>query len=152
MASNTPRFDAALDEILLKLTPHTRTCSETGETFEIGEKEIELCRSLRVPPPKMIWWARLRRQRTFHACFDLFRRTLKDGNSVVTMYDPESFTKILPNADWYSDQFDPLIHGRAIDPSIPFFDQWPTLSREVPRQAIIQDAKSENSEWSVYSL
>jgi hypothetical protein len=148
--SHTPLFDAALDKILAPLTPHTRTCVETGEEFEITEKDIEMCKSLRVPPPKTNWIVRMRQKRSFMGGYDLYRRTLPDGQSVVTMYDPESFTKILPAKDWYSDAFDPMAYGQDADPNRSFFDQWEQLSRTIPRPSMQQDASSENSEWSIY--
>ena len=148
--SPTPLFDAALDKILDELKPHTRTCAETGETFEIGEKDIEMCKLLRVPPPKTIWWARIRQKRHFMGGFDLFRRTLPDGQSVVTMFDPESFAKILPVPAWNSDAFDPMAFGFSKTSEQSFFEAWRSLSAAVPRPALIQDPSSVNSDWSTY--
>lgn len=150
MPSNTPNFDAALDKILNDLTPHTRTCKETGESFDITARDIEMFKLLRVPPPQTTWWARTRQKRMFIAGFEFFRRTLPDGRDVVSMFDPESFTHIMPNVEWHSDAFDRFSYGKPLDPAKPFFDQWKTLSYAVPRPAIAQDAKSVNSDYAIY--
>lgn len=150
--SNTPNFDAALDKILVDLKPHTATCAETGESFEIEARDIEMCRQLRVPLPKTTWLARMRQKRSFMGGFDLYRRELPDGRSVVTLYDPESFAKFLPVEEWYSDVFEPETFAQGAKPNQSFFAQWDRLSRVVPRPALWQDAKSVNSEWSIYYL
>ncbi len=149
--SQTPNFDAALDKILADLKPHTRVCSETGESFAITERDIEMYKLLRVPPPTTVWWARIRQKRHFMGGFDLYRRALPDGCSVVSMYDPESFAPILPPTEWHGDDFDALRFAQAAEPEKSFFEQWLTLSRAVPRPAIIQDPKSENSDWSLHN-
>jgi len=149
--SNTPKFDQALDAVLSELKPHQRTCTETGETFEIGEREIELCKTLRIPPPTTVWWANARKGLAYTAGLELFRRTLDDGASVVSMYDPGSPAKIIPNAQWYSEAFDPMAFDKDVDQGKAFFDQWAAFSSRIPRPAIVQDIQSENSEWSVYS-
>ena len=150
MPSKTPLFDAAIDAILSPLTPHTRTCVETGETFEITQRDIDMFRTLRVPPPQTTWWARLRQKRMFIGGFDFFRRTLPDGTSVVSSYDPESDVHIMRQSDWNADSFDPSKYGQAIDPNKSFFEQRSILSKNVPRPAIIQDPRNENCEYAMY--
>lgn len=150
--TNTPNFDAALDKILADLKPHTRVCTETGESFDITERDIEMLKLLRVPPPKTIWWSRVRNMRAYMAGVDLFRRAMPDGESGVSMYDPESPVPILQSGIWHSDAFNPLSYGIACGTAKPFFGQWKKLSLLVPRPAIVQDSKSVNSEWSVYSI
>ena len=122
--SHTPNFDAALDKILNDLKPHTRVCTETGESFAITERDIEMFKLLRVPPPKTVWWARLRQKRAFMGGFEFFRRTLPDGRQVVSMFDPESPVPILPLTEWHGDQFEPFQFGISVDPGQSFFSQW----------------------------
>lgn len=152
MPSKTPLFDTALDKILNDLVPHTRTCIETGEEFAITERDIAMLKLLRVPPPKKTWWASTRQKRAFIGNLTLFRRDIAGGKSVVSMYDPESFANIVPQVEWYGDSWDPMSFGSSPDFSKPFFTQWGDFSRRIPRPAIIQDTKSINSEWSVYSF
>jgi hypothetical protein len=152
MSSKTPLFDLALDKILSSLAPHTRTCAETGEAFEITDKDIEFCRLLRVPPPTLTWWAAIRHKRAFVGGFDLFRRSASDGTSVVTMYDPESFAHFLPTETWHSDAFDPLASGFSVKPSESFLSQLDQLWRTFPWPALQRDLRSENSDWSNYFI
>jgi len=149
MSAKTPKFDAALDAIFAELKPHTRVCAETGESFEITERDIEMLKLLRVPPPKTTWWASNRRKRAFIGGYEFFRRVLPDGRDVVSMFDPESSTKIMPVVEWHA--FDHSAHARDCDSNAPFFDQWKALSSEVTRPAIMQDTKSVNSEYALYS-
>ncbi len=148
--SHTPNFDVALDKIFADLKPHTRTCPETGESFEITERDIKMLKLLRVPPPQTTWWARTRQKRTFLAGFAFFRRTLPDGQSVVTMFDPESPATIISREDWQGDDFDPLTFGIDVRVDQSFFDQFRKFSFQVPRPAIFQDARSVNCEWTIY--
>jgi hypothetical protein len=151
MSSHTPLFDAALDAYYQDKKPGTFTCEETGEEFEITKEEFALYRSLGMPLPTVAPWVRHRRQRAFVAGFYLYRRTQPDGSFLITMYDPECPVPILAPPVWYSDAFDPLTYGRPLDPNRSFFDQWLAFSPYVPRPAIMNDPKSENSSWSVYS-
>lgn len=150
--SKTPKFDAALDTILADLRPHTRTCKETGEPFEITAKDIEMFKLLRVPPPTTVWWAAVRRHRAFMAGYDLFQRPAMNGEVVVSFYDGESPAKILPKSEWNSDDFDPHVYQMSAATERPFFEQWAELSRNVPRPAIIQYGRIENSEWCSYAF
>lgn len=150
--SKTPNFDAALDKIFADLKPHTRVCSETGESFDITERDIEMLKLLRVPPPKTVWWAAIRRQRAFLGGVDLFRRVLPNGQSIVTMYDPESTVPIIPLREWQSDAFETLAFGKDVDANRPFFEQWRKFSERVSRPAMIQGPSNENSEWALDGL
>ncbi len=148
----TPKFDAALDAILADLKPHTRVCTETGESFNISPKDIEMFKLLRVPPPTTVWWAAIRKQRAFLAGYDLFRRPAMNGADVVTYYDPDSPARILSKNEWQGDQFNPLEYGASVDPQLPFFEQWMNFSYRVPRPSIIQYGRNENSEWCSYAF
>jgi len=152
MLSKTPLFDAALETRFSQFVPGTRTCPETGASFELTSRAIERYKSLHVPPSKIAPWARIQRMRASASGFDLFRRTLLDGASVVTMYVPESPAIVMPTRAWYdartADAFS--AHARVIDPTQPFFSQWKSFSWSVPRPALIAHPNNENSEWTNY--
>ncbi len=150
--SQTPNFDAALDKILADLKPHTRVCTETGESFDITERDIEMYTLLRVPPPTTIWWAELRLQQAYAAGFDLFFREMSDGSHGVSFYDPEAPVTVMSRKVWWSDEFDALRFGEKVDPAESFFEQWRRFAAKIPRASIVQDVKSENSDWVTYSV
>ncbi len=148
--SNTPNFDAALDKIFADLKPHTRVCSETGESFDITERDIAMCRLLRVPPPTLAPWAMWRRQRSFVAGYELFRREGADGKELITYFDPESPATILPREEWLADAFDATAFATAASAEKSFFEQWTAFSRAMPRPHAWQWGVNENCDWSTY--
>jgi len=154
MPSKTPLFDAALRRFFSTIQPGERTCAETGEKFELSAKDIALYRDLGVPPTQIIFGARMRHQRAFLPGFDLFRRTLPDGSSVVSMYDPESPISLIGQADWHAARLQETFmqQAHAYDFDRSFFSQWKEFSLSIPRPAILNDIRNQNSEWSVYTL
>lgn len=151
MNSKLPKFTSAFDTLYKEVTPHTRTCSETGDQFSITQRDIEMYRSLGVPLPTLSPRARLRRLRAAVGGLDLFKRTDLNGNTLISMFDPESTVPILSSEEWHADTFDAMKYGRAFQSGTSFFDQWLALSNAVPRPAMIQDGQSENSPWALYS-
>lgn len=152
MTSNTPQFDELLAKHYAKEKPGARVCAETGEAFDISPKEFELYKSLNLPPSRVAPWVRFRRQRAQICGIDLFRSVEPNGQSFISMYDPESEATVLPVPDWHSDNFDATQYAIIIDPEKYFFEQWNNFSRSVPRPSMLQDSRSQNSAWSIYEL
>lgn len=123
MPSQTPKFDAALKALYQKTVAGPRTCEETGEAFDLSAEELEICKSHRIPPPRISFSAGIRHLRSFIAGFDLFRRTMLDGKTIISMYDPESPVAILPQTEWHKTRLNDafFVHGRVYDPNQSFF-------------------------------
>lgn len=150
MSSRHPRFQAALEAYYTAVAPGERTCQETGTAFQINERDFTFYRSLGMPLPTTAPRTRLRRQRAMVAGFDLFRTTAVDGKPVITMFDSDCPAPVTQTEHWNSDAFDATAYARDYMLGQSFFDQWLTFSRSVPRPAMIQDPKSENSPWALY--
>jgi len=150
--TKTPLFDAALDKILADLVPHTRTCIETGEEFEITAQEIEMLKLLRVPPPTITWWAAMRREGAFLAGYDLFLRPTLNATNAISFYDPATTVPLVTKTHWQSDTFDAMAYNQDAKTDEPFFEQWQRLSNSVPRSALVQHGIKENSDWVTYGM
>ena len=145
----TPRFDERLTRHFATQAEGWRTCAETGEHFFVSRAMIDMYRRLGVPVPTVCPRVRFRRQRQFIGGMDLFRREI-NGETIITMFDPESPAIVWTNERWRSDAFDELSYGRDYDASRSFFDQWTDFSRSVPRSAIANSLQNEGSGWSIY--
>jgi len=152
MAGNTPQFNTKLAEYYTAHSFGIKKCLETGEEFEISLVEYELYKSLHLPLPVVSPMVRHRRQRAWIGGLDLFRRVDTVGQTLISMYDPQSPAQILPTKIWYADEFEAMSYGREINPELSFFEQWFSFSHVVPRPCIIHDVSSENSDWCLYDL
>jgi len=66
------------------------------------------------------------------------------------MYAPNTPYKVYDQETWWSDKWDPLMHGRDYDESRSFFQQYNELFQEVPLPSII-NSNSVNSEYTNYT-
>ena len=126
---------------------------ETGKYLNVGQKRLRPIASFASRPLDECLGP-VSDVCVLQSAVDLFKCTLSDGRTVISMYDPESPAIILPTSEWMdkrtSDTF--LAYGRAYEDQRPFFEQWNDFSRRIPRPAIIQDPKNESSEWSSYCM
>lgn len=152
MSHKTPQFDALLAQYYAEQQPGRRTCSETGEEFDIPEHIFDAYKKRRVPLPTIAPHIRFRRQRAHMGGIELFMRTTVDDKPIVSMYDPDSPALLMDNGDWHADSFDAMKYGQDIDPHTSFFEQWKQFSKTVPRPAIETDINSQNCNWSLYEL
>ncbi|MBP9763083.1 hypothetical protein KBD34_05750 [Patescibacteria group bacterium] len=151
MPSRTPLFDTALQQTLHELQPGKRICPESGQPWELSVEDIARSRNLQTPPSLLAPSVRLLHMRVFMGGPDFYLR--KTGaQSLITSYDPESPLSLLSPADWNIQQLNDgfFAYARMVDLDRSFFDQWYEFSLSVPRPALLQDGKSENSDWSAY--
>lgn len=67
----------------------------------------------------------------------LYHRTCDlTGKQIISMYAPDSPYTVYDQHEWHSDKWNALEHGREIDFSRPFFDQYDELMRDAPKKAI----------------
>lgn len=152
MTHRTPQYNALLDQYYTMQKPGIRTCDETGEQFEISQKEFDTYKKLEVPLPTIVPHIRFRHQHAHMGGIELFMRNTIDNKPIVSMYDPDSPAQIMDNDDWHADTFDAGTYAQEIDPNTSFFDQWKNFSHSVPRPAIETDIQSQNCSWSLYEL
>ncbi len=150
-SSRTPLFDQAIERLFTDAKPGQFVCQETGETFERTEEDIELYRSLKLCPSRLSPHARFRRIASRVGGFELHKRIVQ-GQEMISVFDPESPTKLIPSEEFFGDAFDACEYGVPYDVHTSFFEQWKTFSLGVPRPVIFQDPASQNSPWALYDL
>ncbi len=70
-------------------------------------------------------------------------RTSKD---ILSCYDPAEGHTVYDHSYWWSDEFDPLVYGRDVDFSRPFFEQYFEMVQEIPKSNLTI-LKSENVDY-----
>ncbi len=152
MKKNTPQFNSLLEQYYSQQHPGKRVCAETGDEFEISQKEFESYKKLNVPLPTVAPHIRFRRQRAHIGGIELFMRKTINDKPIVSMYDPDSPALLITNEEWHADSFDAMKYASDINPDEPFFEQWYNFSKKIPTAATDSDPKSQNCSWSLYAL
>lgn len=114
---------------------HQGTCSITGETFYIPEREVAHCARLGIPLPTTSPLERMRTLMAFRNEWKLYRRKCDaTGADIISAYPPDSHFTVYNNAYWWGDTWDALEYGRDFDFLRGFFEQFAELQRAVPRE------------------
>ena len=71
---------------------------------------------------------------------------------LISMYHPESPTKVYDRDYWWTDSWNPLDYGREFDFSRSFFEQLRELYLDVPQFSIYHMTRNQNSDYSNYAL
>lgn len=148
--SHTPNFDAKVKLILDATEPGERTCTVSGKTWNVTEKEIDVYRKHVVPPmtvsplvrqwllttqwPGGQWW---------------YNKHAESGKPIITPVHPATGIRVLPDEEWYARDFSNIF--LELDVSKPVFPQLIELRKKVPTSANRNFEKTENS-ISVVSL
>lgn len=157
MESKTPQFDKAINEILEKLVPHTRKCTQKDNSkycegsFEITDSDIEFYKILRVPPPKKCPTCRRQNRFAFVNNINLYKRknNAPNKNDEVISFVPLTSPLIVWDLESYRDKMDPYIYATNYNENRGFFEQLFNLRLKVPQYAIIRDPSNINSEYSL---
>lgn len=113
------------------------TCRACSIEFTHTVAEIELLQKLGFTPPLQCPDCRLQHRLLFRNERNLFRRKdSKAGQQIISIYHPESPYVVWQNKDWWSQEWDAENYGRDFDFTKPFFEQFESLRREVPRIAL----------------
>lgn len=157
-ASKTPQFDTLLDQILLELQPHARTCAQQGlspycqREFQIEKEDIDFYKMLRVPPPLLCPTCRRQQRFAFINRASFYKRdnAAPEGPRKVISYVPPNAPYIIYDYDYYrSANWDPMVYGRAYDVHQGFFNQLFSLRLDVPQPALLKDPTNINYEYSL---
>ncbi len=75
------------------------------------------------------------------------------GESIISIYAPESPSIVYSQDAWWSDRWDAVEYGRDFDFNRPFFDQFRELQLAVPRIALhaVQNQNAEYVNMTAYS-
>jgi len=157
MSTKTPKFDAALDEVLEITVSGPRRCTLCRGEFALEEGDITFCKKLRVPPLRECPECRMRKRMAMEANLLHFYRkecAVHPGERVASQMDEASPYKIYDNDHWWNpDVWDAMKHGRPYDPLRPFDAQLVELLRDVPHMALSRYRSNVvNSEYTTGSM
>ncbi len=134
-----------------------KACRQCSAPFEITPDDLAFYEKVSpefggkkylIPPPTHCPDCRQQRRLTFRNERHLYHRKCdKTGKQIISMYAPASPVTVYEKSVWWSDQWDPLSYGRAIDFSRPFFEQYQELHNVVPRPSLYQK-NVENSDYT----
>ncbi|MFN8389933.1 MAG: hypothetical protein U0136_06560 [Bdellovibrionota bacterium] len=137
-----------------------RPCETCGARFSIAEPEPDFLEKVAplfnrriepLPLPASCPGCRELQRLAFRNEWNLYRRKCDaSGKDLISIYDAGSPYTVFDPKIWWSDDYDPLVFGRDIDFTRPFFEQFHDLNLAVPKAAI-QNAKSENSDYTNYA-
>ncbi len=154
MTSKTPKFDESLDKIFSGLSPHTRTCKQCVQLFNIFAEDIDFFKMLRVPPPTLCPLCRQQRRFGHRIYFFpiFYKKTcaaLGHSEKVIAYYSNANPVKVYDDAYYHSDAWDAISFGKDYDLSRSFFKQWQEFSSAIPRQTLFRDIASVAVEYTV---
>lgn len=137
------------------------TCKRCSQTFVIHPDEEAFLEKIGFTfgtetfhPPRPVYCPDCRLQiRSCHRNEQFMYRgkSAKSGKDIVSLYHAtapwgEPYT-VYSQDEWRDDSFDPLQYGQAIDFTRPFFEQYATLQKKVPRVAMVT-VGNENSDFT----
>jgi len=127
--------------------------------FEISEEDLAFLDRLSpqiagkkepLPPPTLCPDCRLQRRLVQANQLNLYERTCDlTGKKIISNTHPTAPCKVFRQEEWYTDQWDPLVYGREMDFSRPFFEQLDVLLFSVPRPSLFTGFEfDENCEYT----
>ncbi len=126
-----------------------QNCKNCQTDFTIQPADTAFYSTINVPAPTWCPQCRFQRRLMFRNERNLYARQCGMCNAnILSNYSPEAPYVIYCRQCWWSDKWDPLSYGKAVDFSRPFFEQFNELRLQVPRIALLNDSDSENSEYT----
>ena len=142
------------------LIPMQKTCRQCTAAFEVTEIDLAFYdkispifenRKYGVPPPTLCPDCRRQHRFTFRNEWNFYHRKCDlTDRQIIAIYPPHSSYKVFDQHVWWTDAYDPFAYSKEIDFQRPFFEQLHELHQVVPK-ASIQNAKSENCDYTNYS-
>lgn len=129
-----------------------KVCKNCGQTFIITDDDLKFYRRMNVPAPTLCPADRQRRRLSWRNERTLYKGICDlCGENIISLYSPNSESKVYCQDCWWSDKWDPYKYGREFDFSRPFFPQFQELLKEVPMFGLVNEFTSlENSNYTNY--
>lgn len=135
----------------------TKTCRNTGISFEVSEREQDFLTKITpeisgerfpIPLPDLCPDERAK-LRTLHRNEQVLYKNISafSQKPVISLYRPGTYWKIVTRDEWFSDQWSPLDYGQDPDFSQSFFSQFQSIQKQIPRAATVT-LNNENSEYT----
>ncbi len=134
------------------MNPETKNCQNCKYDFTIEPDDFSFYEKINVPPPTFCPECRMFRRLSFRNERVWYRRTCAaTGQSILTIYHPDSPYIVYEQNYWKSDEWTPLDYGQVYDFNRGFFEQFDVLIKKVPHPNLIQK-NCVNSDYSNYVL
>lgn len=132
------------------MNQETRSCQNCKQDFTIEPDDFDFYKKIDVPPPTFCPDCRFQRRLVSRNERSLYKgECALCGKKSLSVYAPErDITTYCLNC-WNSDKWDPMSYGVAYDFSKPFFEQYTTLLRKVPRK-LVQTVNVVNCDFANY--
>lgn len=122
-------------------------CRVCGQGYELSIKDEELYSQFGFPHDRLCFDCNQKQKISFRNGRNFYQRNCDaTGRRIISAYSPDKPYKIYKSDAWYGDSWDGLQFGMDYDPALPFFEQYKSLQRAVPRIALL-NVKAENSEY-----
>jgi len=133
-----------------------KICKHCKENFLITDKDIEFLdrlsplisgKKIIIPTPSICPKCRKINQLAWRNENKIYRRKCDaTGKSIISHFTPDVPFKVYEENIWNSDHWNAMSYGKDFDFSKPFFEQFASLQRNVPRQSMAT-ILWENSEY-----
>jgi len=137
---------------LKPMNSETRNCRNCKTEFTIEPDDFSFYEKIQIPPPAKCPDCRFQARLSFRNNRVFYKRQCAlCGAGMLTVYHPSSPFTVYCRECWLSDKWDPMQYGRPYDFSIPFFAQFQSLQRTVPRPNLYR-TNFQNSDYCNYGL
>ena len=137
------------------MNQETKNCKKCQKDFILEIDDFSFYEKMKVPIPKMCPDCRFKMRAIFRNERTLYNQSCKlCGESVITMYHPNSPYTVYCNDCYLSDKWDPYSYAIDYDPRRPFFEQLKELVERVPKSATYSSVSTGvniNSEYANFA-
>jgi len=118
----------------------TKICQNCKKDFTIEPEDSKFYEKIKVPPPTFCPECRFQRRLLFRNNRVFYKRECAlCRKSLLAIYHKEGPYIVYCRNCWLSDKWNPMDFGNGYDFSIPFFTQFQSLQKAVPRVNLYRD-------------
>ncbi len=120
----------------------TKSCAQCGASFNVMERDREFYDQISpsfgsqkyiIPNPTFCPDCRQQRRMSFRNERSLYTRKCDStGESIISIYSPDKHYTVYNQNTWWSDDWDPLSHGKDLDTTQAFFPQFQSFMDTMP--------------------
>jgi len=140
----------------------TKVCKQCNTNFEITDKDLEFYDKIspifngekfNIPSPKLCPDCRKQRRLSFRNERKLYTRKCDaTWKQIISIYSPDKPFKVFNQEFWWSNKWDTMDYWMDYNFSKTFFEQYKTLTDNVPKVSLISDyINNENSAYTNYA-
>src|SRR3989338_821711 len=118
----------------------TKICQNCKKDFIIEPDDFGFYEKMQVPPPTFCPDCRFQRRLLFRNNRVFYKtECILCGKTMISLYSKDKNYNIYCYDCWFSDKWDVMRYGCDYDFAIPFFVQFQSLQKAVPRASLYRD-------------